>query len=109
MFKSLRICLLVVILLFGANLSTPARAELTQAQAISRVRSILNRNTGGCRINRIKSVTAARVKAGWRVTAKIVMSASGSPVSETAVWTVSQRNGAVSASQLSSEIENGCP
>lgn len=113
MTKSLTIKILLsstfIALLLGANIATFARAEITQAQAIARVRSILNRNTRSCRINKIKSVTAARVKAGWRVTAKITMSASGSPTAETAVWTVSERNGAVAASQLSSEIENGCP
>jgi hypothetical protein len=101
---------LIVVLLLGAGVAQPARAvELTQAQAIARVRAILRNNTSGCRINKVRSISALRVKAGWRVTARVTMSASGRATAETAVWTVSAKNGAVAANQLTAEIANGCP
>ncbi len=103
------VCALVISLILGVGTGYSTQTELTQAQAVARVRSILRNNTTGCQINKINGVSAGRVKAGWRVTAKIVMSASGSQRSETAVWIVSQRNGAAAQSQLASEIENGCP
>lgn len=103
------VCALVVNLILGIGIAHSARAELTQAQAIARARTILRNNTEGCRIDKIRSVSAVRVKAGWRVTARITMSASGRPLSETAVWVVSQRNGAVAQNQLTAEIANGCP
>jgi hypothetical protein len=43
------------------------------------------------------------------VTARIVMSASGRPLNETAVWTVRSNGEAVPANQLTAEISNGCP
>jgi hypothetical protein len=82
--------------------------ELTKGQAMAQVRSILKNSTHGCRINRINSVVAVRVNAGWRVTAMVVMSASGRRITERAVWIVSQRNGAVAQDQLTSEIANRC-
>ena len=97
---------LLILSVFG---TLSAAVELTKAQAIARARSILRSNTSACSIRSIKSVTAVKVAAGWRVTAKIVMASSGSPMNETAVWTISQRNGAVAANQLTSEIANGCP
>lgn len=87
----------------------PASADITQAQAIARVRSILNNKSRGCSIDRINSVRASRVGGGWRVTASIVMSASGRRRTEQGVWIVSQRNGAVAQNQLTSEIAMGCP
>ncbi|MFN2502018.1 MAG: hypothetical protein ABR530_08405 [Pyrinomonadaceae bacterium] len=101
------ICVLcaAVMLLF---VSAASAAELTQAQAIARVRSILRNNTAACRINRVNAVTAARVRAGWRVTANIVMSASGRRLSEKATWIVSEKNGASPQDQLTAEIQNGC-
>jgi hypothetical protein len=103
------ISLLAVVLLLGASAAHSARAELTQAQAIARPRTILRHNMAGCQINKIRSVSAVRVKAGWRVTARITMSASGRATAETAVWIVSERNGAVAQNQLTAEIANGCP
>jgi hypothetical protein len=85
------------------------RAELTQAQAIARVKTILRDNADGCRITSTQSVSAVRVKAGWRVTARIRMSASGTSRAETAVWIVSAKNGASAQNQLTAEIANGCP
>jgi len=101
--------LIVVSLIVGVGVILPASGELTNAQAVARVRSILKRNTTGCSINQVKSVTAASTRNGWRVTAKIAMSASGSRRNETAVWIVSQRNGAVAQDQLTAEIAIGCP
>lgn len=99
----------VVTIMFGSGIATFARAEITKAQAISRARAILRENTTGCRIKKINSVSAVRVRAGWRVTAQIVMAASGSPISERAVWIISQSGGAVAQDQLTAEIESGCP
>ncbi len=100
---------LVLLLLIGVSPAFTAAAEISQAQAIARVRTILRNNTGGCRINKVNSVTALRAKAGWSVTARLVMSASGSRVAERAAWIVSERNGAVAQDQLSAEIAIGCP
>jgi hypothetical protein len=103
-------CAFAIVLLLGvAVISGSAQAELTQAQAIARVRTILRNNTSGCQINRINGVAAARVKAGWRVTARITMSASGTRTAEIAVWIVSAKNGASPQNQLTAEIANGCP
>ena len=104
-----RIVCTLVVLLLGAGIARSARAELTQAQAIARVKAILRSNTAACQINKTRSITAARVKAGWRVTARITMSASGTPRAETAVWIVSERNGTSAQNQLTAEIANGCP
>jgi hypothetical protein len=94
----------------GAVLTrSETRAELTQAQAIARVKTILRNNGDGCRITSTQSVSAVRVKAGWRVTARIKMSASGTSRAETAIWLVSAKNGASAQDQLTAEIANGCP
>lgn len=105
------VCTFVVVLLLGLNAVYSAKPgfDLTQAQAIARVRSILRNSKSGCRITATQSVSAARVRAGWRVTARIRMSASGRSVSETAVWIVSAKNGATAQNQLTAEIANGCP
>ena len=99
----------IFVLIFGVGAAQPARAELTKAQAITRVKTILRNNTSACRINKIRNVSAVRVRAGWRITARITMSASGEPLAETAVWIVSAKNGASSQNQLTAEIEMGCP
>jgi hypothetical protein len=93
----------------GKQPALAALAELTEAQAIARARAILNRNKSACRIGTIHSISAARVKAGWRVTARITMSASGSPQGERAVWIISAKNGASPSNQLTAEIGMGCP
>ena len=81
-----------------------------RAQAIAIVRSLVNKNARPCRIDRIGSISATRSGVGWRVTARLVMSASGRPLNETATWTVKANNGdTVPGSQLAAEIENGCP
>lgn len=105
------VCILVVVLLLGSGAvqSATLGRELTSAQAIARVRAILRNNAGGCRITNYKNVSAVRVKAGWRVTARIRMSASGASRAEAAVWIVSAKNGATAQNQLTAEIENGCP
>ena len=83
-------------------------ADMSKAQAIARVRTILKSSTAGCRINSVTSVTAVKVKAGWRITARIVMSASGSRLNEKAVWIVSEQQGAAAQDQLTAEIQNRC-
>lgn len=103
------VCMLFVVLLLGVGVVQSARAELTQAQAIARVKTILRNNTNGCRINKTSSISAVRVKVGWRVTARITMSASGTRTAEIAVWIVSAKNGASPSNQLTAEIANGCP
>lgn len=95
--------LLVVSLLLVVG--TALAREITQAQAIAHVRAILNNNSGPCRITQTQSVSATRVKAGWRVTAKIKMSGT----LENAIWIVSSSGGATPQNQLTAEIENGCP
>lgn len=94
----------------GAVLAHSASpAELTQAQATARVKTILRDNADGCRITSTQGVSAVRVKAGWRVTARIRMSASGTSRAETATWIVSAKNGTSAQNQLTAEISNGCP
>ena len=91
----------------GAAKSTPVGTS--RAQATATVRSIINKNAGPCRIYKIRSIAAVRSGAGWRVTARVVMSASGRPLNETALWTVKSDTGeTVAASQLAGEIETGC-
>lgn len=102
-------CAFAIVLLLGAGVAQSAWAELTQAQAIARVKTILRNSTNGCQINKTNSVSAVRVKAGWRVTARITMSASGTRTAEIAVWIVSAKNGASPQNQLTAEIANGCP
>lgn len=102
-------CLIAFICLVFIVPATALPVELTKTQAITRVKTILRNNTAGCRINKINSVTASRVDAGWRVTSRIVMSASGRRLTETAVWTVNAKRGAVAQDQLAAEIAIGCP
>ncbi|MCA1602507.1 MAG: hypothetical protein LC776_12965 [Acidobacteria bacterium] len=109
-FLRLFIATIVAVLLLGASAAQSAtRAELTKAQAVARVKAILRNSASGCRITKTQSVSAVRVKAGWRVTARIKMSASSTSVTETAVWIVSAKNGASAQNQLTAEIANGCP
>lgn len=99
---------LLLVIYFGVTnaVTTPA---LTRAQAIAIVRSIINRNARPCRISKTKSVTAVAAGRNWRVTARIVMSASGTARNETAVWTVTSSGQATPANQLTAELSNGCP
>ena len=101
--------LLALILVLGIGVAHSARAELTQTQAIARVKTILNNNANACQINKTGSISAVRVKAGWRVTAQITMSTSGTRTPATAVWIVSAKSGASPLNQLTAEIANGCP
>lgn len=94
-----------LVLMSAQGFAEPGTLELSQAQAIGRVRSILNNNAGPCRISQTRSVTAVRVNAGWRVTARIMMSGSA----ENAIWIVSSAGGPAPQNQLTVEIENGCP
>lgn len=103
------VCTFFAVLLLGAGAAQSAHAELTQAQAIAFVKAILRNNTNTCRINKTSSISAVRVKNGWRVTAEITMSASGTRTAATAVWIVSAKNGASPSNQLTAEIANGCP
>lgn len=94
----------------GAATASIPTAATSRAQAVATVRGILDRNTAACRIDRVQSISAARAGAVWKVTALLVMSASGRPISETAKWNVRVSDGqATASSQLASEIENGCP
>jgi len=104
-FLRLFIATIVAVLLLGAGTAQSAkRAELTRAQAIAHVKAILRNN-----VTKTQSVSAIRAKAGWRVTARIRMSASGTSTTETAVWIVSAKTGASAQNQLTAEIANGCP
>jgi hypothetical protein len=85
------------------------RTETTRAQAIAIVRQIINQKKAACKINKIRSLSAVRSRGGWRITAKLVMSASGRPLNETAVWTVRADGQATPANQLTAELTNGCP
>ncbi len=109
-FLRLFIATIVAVLLLGAGTAQSAkRAELTRAQAIAHVKAILRNNVSSCHITKTQSVSAIRAKAGWRVTARIRMSASGTSTTETAVWIVSAKTGASAQNQLTAEIANGCP
>lgn len=99
----------LILAISGVAQSLAPSGELTQAQAIARVRTILQNNAGGCRITKTQSVSAVRVKAGWRVTARIKMSTSGRSRAETAIWIVSAGDSASPQDQLTAEIANGCP
>ena len=107
----LAMCLAVVFALAAqSGFNADAATATTRAQAIATVRAILHKSSSSCRIDRAQSVAAVRAGAVWKVTARLVMSGSGRPINETAVWNVRVADGqAVAASQLSSEIENGCP
>src|SRR5438105_12173180 len=100
-------CWVLALLVCYLTASAFAAATMTRTQAIAIVRSVINRNTTGCRISKTTSITAIQVKTGWRVTAKVVMSASGTSRNETLVWIVASGD-PVPASQLASEVENGC-
>ena len=104
-------CLLAAAVLFtflaaGTTPALPA-VDITKAQAIARVRTIIRNNTRGCSINRTNSITAVRSGSGWRVTASIVMSASGRRLTERAVWTVTESR-TTPRDQLTAEIAIGC-
>jgi hypothetical protein len=100
----------VSLLLAGCSTANALAAPATtRPQAIAIVRSIINRNTRPCRINKTNSITGVAAGRNWRVTARIVMSASGRPLNETAIWTVRSNGEAVPANQLTAEISNGCP
>lgn len=94
-------------LILGAEIAPSAQKELTQTQAITRVRTILQNNAGACRL-KTRSISAVKVRAGWRVTARVTMSAGGITRPEIVVWIISQRNGAVAQNQLTAEVQNGC-
>lgn len=100
--------LITGLFLAGLSAGYSLKQELRKGQAVARVQTILKNNATGCRL-RTRSISAVRVGAGWRVTARVVMSVSGSPVNETAIWIVSRRNGAVAQNQLTAEIAMGCP
>ena len=92
------------------KLEPVAAAGVSRARAIATVRATLQKNSSSCRIDRVQSIAAVRSGTVWKVTARLVMSASGRAVKETAIWNVRVSDGgAVAASQLSAEIENGCP
>lgn len=110
-FRAFTITVAAAALLAAGGMLTHSatRAELTQAQAIARVKTILRDNADACRLTSTQSVSAVRVKAGWRVTARIRMSASGTSRTETAIWIVSAKNSASAQDQLTAEISKGCP
>jgi hypothetical protein len=98
---------LLFLLIFGPGLGVASgpEADITRAQAITRVQTILNNNAGPCRITNSQIVSSDRVKAGWRVAARIRMAGS----LENAIWIVSPTGNAVPQNQLTAEIANGCP
>src|SRR5256885_7376620 len=107
-----RFVLLVVICGVSVATTTPGAAAgaTTRSQAVAMVREILNRNTSSCHIDRIQTISAVQSAGVWRVTARFVMSASGTPLNEKGVWNVRLSDGKVAAAnQLAAEIENGCP
>ena len=99
----------ICFLLLAFRLSVAAPPILPQAQAIQTVRTILQKNAGSCKIKQVRSITAKKNGSVWRVTAQIVMAASGRPLTETAVWGVSEKNAATPMNQLTAEISKGCP
>jgi len=103
--------LAIALLLFVASsilVRASAAPATTRAQAIAIVRSIINQNATPCHINKTNSITAVAAGRNWRVTAKVVMAASGTARTETLVWTVATGQ-AVPASQIASEVSSGCP
>ena len=100
-------CLLLACALIGSSLMPTVRAQTTRAQAISTVRSILRSNAAACQL-KTHSITAKRRARGWRVTARVTLRGGGRPYTTTAAWNVVEGRVAP-ASQLSSEIEHGCP
>jgi hypothetical protein len=103
-----KITVVIVLLVMNTLVNSAAAPATTRAQAISMVRSILKSNNASCRISKTLSVEASQIKTGWRVTARVVMAASGTSHNETLVWTVASGQ-AVPASQIASEVSNGCP
>jgi hypothetical protein len=103
-------CFLAAIIISAVTAAAVAPKKTTRSKAIATVRAILKRNTAACKIDEVRSISAARVRNGWRVTAKVAMSASGSPINETAVWTVRHSDGkVVPNNQLTAELSHGCP
>ena len=103
-----RVAIVIILLIASTSLNSAVAAGTTRAQAISMVRSILKSKAVSCRISKTLSVEASQAKTGWRVTAKVVMAASGTPRHETLVWIVASGQ-AVPASQIASEVSSGCP
>ena len=107
--RAIKAALVMVVLVTGASRhSSVAAPGTTRAQAISMVRSLLKSNAVSCRISKTLSIEASQAKTGWRVTAKVVMAASGTPRHETLVWIVASGQ-AVPASQIAAEVSSGCP
>ena len=107
--RTLVCCVLGASLLSAISAATKKGAT-TQGRSVAIVRSLIKENTRPCRIDNVRSISAARSRNGWRVTARLVMSGSGTPRIETAVWIVGLSDGkAVPASELSAETGNGCP
>jgi hypothetical protein len=103
-------CFLAGIILSGVTTAAIAQKRTTRAKALATVRAILEKNSAACKIDEVRSISAARVRKGWRVTAKLVMSASGTPSNETAVWTVRRSDGEAGPNnQLTAELSKGCP
>ena len=98
------LAVLIIVLTFAPTL---VGQEVTKTQAISRVKGIINRAAATCGIQ-TRAITATKVKAGWRVTALIWLSASGVRRSEHPTWIVSRANGESPQDQLTFEIANGC-
>ena len=103
--------LAIALLLLAAG-SIFARASTapvtTRAQAIAIVRSIINQNATPCLISKTNSITAVAAGRNWRVTAKVVMAASGTARTEALVWIVATGQ-AEPLSQIASEVSSGCP
>jgi len=102
---AIAVLLLVAGSIFARASTAPAT---TRAQAIAMVRSIINQNATPCRISKTSSISAVAAGSKWRVTAKVVMAASGNASTETLVWMVATGQ-AVPASQIASEVSSGCP
>jgi hypothetical protein len=107
MIRQFAICVLSITNLLGFQVAVSAGfpLEITQAQAISQVRGILNRNSGACRITHVQAVSASKVDVGWRVNARVKIAGK----EENPVWIVSQSRSSVAQNQLAVEVENGCP
>jgi hypothetical protein len=102
---AIAVLLLVAGSIFVRASTAPAT---TRAQAIAMVRSIINRNVTPCHINKTNSIAAVAAGSKWRVTVKVVMAASGTAGTEPLVWVVATGQ-AEPASQIASEVNNGCP
>ena len=90
----------------AVGLSTPpqARAAITRATAISKVRGILRRNAGSCDL-RTKSVTARVIVNGFRVRARVTLDG-GDP--RNAVWKITGKT-PKAQNGLARRIQRGCP